>query len=139
MMGGMTAEYTSSPYETAILQELGQLVLSASHSVNEHLLPVLGFARQLGAVHGADDDILTASVLKHDLGRNDEELNGTASAEASVWHAQILLTQIGFPAAKLATVLENIMDHDQPEVRPRHLEGRILKDADFLGGFGAAG
>lgn len=129
--------YTST-YESAILVALQQHTLSASHTT-EHLTSVLAFAKQLGATHHADIDILTAAVLLHDLGRSNTQLHGQASAEASTQAAEPLLQALDFPPHKIPLVLQNIADHDQPTLRPRHLEGRILKDADFLGGFGATG
>lgn len=126
------------PYEHAIKAHLRDRLGSASHSMR-HLDDVLGYARALGATCGGDPDVLTAAALLHDLGRNDKRLHGAASADKSAEMALDILTSVAFPAEKIPAVLQAIREHDQPELRPTQLEGRILKDADFLAGFGAVG
>lgn len=125
-------------YEDAIKAHLRDRLDSASHSL-DHLDAVLSYARGLAATYGGDDDVLTAAALLHDLGRNDKRLHGAASAEQSAQLARGILDAVAFPAEKIPLVLVAIGEHDQPELRPTALEGRILKDADFLAGFGAVG
>src|SRR5690606_8106417 len=79
------------------------------------------------------------AVLLHDLGRNDKRIHGAASAQRSADDALGLLESVGFPPELIPAVQQAIAEHDQPDLRPPTLEGRILKDADFLAGFGATG
>jgi dTMP kinase len=122
----------------AIRERLSKLNLSASHGF-EHIDMVLAYAIELQATYGGDLDVITAAALMHDLGRSDPSHRGTESAIQSMKSASVLLEDIGFPAEKILLVNQAIIEHDQPSLRPSTLEGRILKDADFLAGFGAMG
>ncbi len=127
-----------SHYELPILTYLAETQLSASHSL-EHLQTVLAYAKDLQSIHGGSADCIVAAVLLHDLGRNDVALHGAASAAASSQMAVEILQRINFPSDQVNIVLQAIQEHDQPSLRPSTIEGRILKDADFLAGFGATG
>lgn len=129
---------SDSPYEPAIRAALAGVALSPSHGF-EHLDRVAAFALALQQTYGGDRDVIMAAALLHDLGRSDTNLRGPASAEESARRAAPILAAIGFPAEKTPLVLQAIAEHDQPELRPSSIEGRILKDADFLAGFGAQG
>jgi uncharacterized protein len=52
--------------------------------------------------------------------------------------APAVLLQSGFPASKVADVVEAIRTH-QPHLRPGTLEGTILRDADILEQLGSIG
>ena len=127
-----------SNYEHAIRSVLRGSLGSASHSM-DHLDRVLGYALALHQTYGGDLDVITAAVLLHDLGRNDKGIHGAASAQRSADDAQAILERVSFPAEIIPAVRQAIAEHDQPSLRPTTLEGRILKDADFLAGFGATG
>ena len=121
-----------------ILALLGQRALSPSHD-KTHTDLVLKFALQLQALHGGDEEVLIAAARLHDLGRDDPRKRGVASIRDSVLQAKVLLGQTGIDEKKIAHVAEAISQHDQPRMRPTSLEGRILKDADFLAGMGTTG
>jgi dTMP kinase len=125
--------------ETRLWQELADVTLSPSHD-RWHVDRVLGFALQLHSFHGGALDVITAATILHDVGRADEDrMHGTASIEASTEFAETILNRIGYASSRLAHVITAIREHDQPAIRPSTIEGRILKDADFLAGFGAWG
>jgi len=128
----------ASAYEPALRAELSRRPLSASHGF-AHLDQVLRYALALQVTYGGDVDVITAAVLLHDLGRSNTKVAGVASAQLSAELAPAVLDACGFPQALVANVLQAIREHDQPALRPTMLEGRILKDADFLAGFGAMG
>ncbi len=127
-----------SLYESALREQLTPLVLSSSHGF-EHIDLTLFYALQLHTFYGGDLDVITAAVLLHDLGRSDPSYRGKDSAEQSAERAVTFLATVQFPREKIPAVIEAIKEHDQPAIRPSTLEGRILKDADFLAGFGAHG
>src|SRR6266851_4122796 len=104
-----------------------------------HLDRVLHFANELLAIHGGDEETLTAAVMLHDLGRSNPELRGRASAEESARLAPDVLRRVGFPDSKVGAVVLAISEHDQPELTPTNIEGRILKESDFLAGLGSWG
>ena len=128
----------TSVYENAIREQLYKLVLSSSHSF-EHLDLVLSYAIGLQSTYGGDLDVITAAALLHDLGRSDPSHRGVESALQSAKSALLILENIEFPSEKIPNVMQAIAEHDQADLRPSTIEGRILKDADFLAGFGATG
>ena len=113
---------------------LGQ---SSSHD-QRHTGRVLDFALELAANHGGDPEILILASRLHDLGRGDTTKHGDESVDESCRLAATILRELEIDQDKTQRVLEVIQDHDKTS-RPRSLEGRILKDADFLAGFGAWG
>jgi len=121
-----------------ILDALVEGTLSPSHD-RWHTDRVLGFAEQLQRSYGGDPEVLVAAARLHDLGRDDPRKHGPASAKESVRQSKSVLSRTSIESDKIPVVLEAIEQHDQPGVRPASLEGRILKDADFLAGFGAWG
>lgn len=124
--------------EMAIWKELASESLSVSHD-HWHIGRVLSFAHELQSTYGGDPEIITAAAILHDWGRSDPSLHGEDSIEESISRARRLLGRVGFPSDKIEEVITAINDHDKPDVTPSTIEGRILKDADFLGGFGAWG
>jgi dTMP kinase len=104
-----------------------------------HLDRVYNFACQLQSLYGGDLSIITAAVYLHDLGRSDTTLHGQDSIDKSLEYSIKILEDINYPRRKRSQVLLAIDEHDKPKTRPTSLEGRILKDADFLAGFGAVG
>lgn len=121
-----------------ICEELSGRHLSISHD-RWHLERVLAFTRQLQAIHGGDLEVVTAAALLHDLGRTEPSVHGRESVEKSIEDAKQILDKLDLPPSKIAATLLAIEEHDQPALRPSTIEGRILKDADFLAGFGAWG
>jgi dTMP kinase len=125
--------------ESAIWKELESKQLSASHD-QFHIRRVLTYALGLSSIYQGDDSVITAAAMLHDLGRNDATLHGPPSRLKSVTDAQIILSSIGeLSDEQIEKTLLAINEHDQPGLRPSTIEGRILKDADFLAGFGAWG
>lgn len=121
-----------------ICDELSQRQLSISHD-RWHLERVLAFAEQLQRIHGGDMEVLTAAALLHDLGRSDSNLHGRASVDKSVEEARKVLDVVGISPSRVEPVMLAISEHDQPDLVPSTIEGKILKEADFLAGFGAWG
>ena len=128
----------NSTYERPIRERLHKLDLSVSHGF-EHIDLVLSYAIELQSTYGGDLDVITAAALLHDLGRSDPSYRGVESAVQSAKSALIILEDIEFPSEKISSVMQAIAEHDQSDLRPSTMEGRILKDADFLAGFGATG
>jgi dTMP kinase len=124
--------------ELTIWKEIASENLSVSHD-RWHIDRVLSFAHQLHRIYGGDLEVITAAVILHDLGRRDPEIHGQDSIEKSVDRARDVLHRVHFAPGKVERVISAISEHDNPDIRPSTIEGRILKDADFLGGFGAWG
>lgn len=126
------------PVDVKILKELEHEKQSPSHN-KWHTDRVLSFAMQLSALYGGDREVITAAARLHDLGRADPAKHGEESTKESVARSKPILESVGMAEGKIRFVLKAIADHDKAGARPRSLEGRILKDADFLAGFGAWG
>jgi len=124
----------------ALWKELGSRQFSPSHD-RWHIERVLRFAEQLQHVYGGNLEVITAAAILHDLGRDDPSKHSQESIDASVKHARDLLSRMEYdlPPDAVEAVLQAIDDHDKPNTTPSAIEGRILKDADFLAGFGAWG
>jgi dTMP kinase len=121
-----------------IWKEIAGLSLSPSHN-RWHVDRVLGYANELAKQYGGDLDVITAAVILHDLGRDNPSLRGPQSSQKSAEMAENILRRSGFPSNKIENVITAIGEHDQPDIQPSTLEGRILKDSDFLAGFGPWG
>lgn len=125
--------------ELEIWKEIAGRHLSPSHD-RWHIDRVQAYALRLSEIYHADSEIVTAAVILHDLGRSDPTLRGVASAKRSVEIAREILNRTHLvKKEKIERILQAIAEHDQPEITPSTIEGRILKDADFLAGFGAWG
>src|ERR1700733_9348626 len=92
-----------------------------------------------------DDDVVYAAAWLHDLGvfighrpEDPQALSGWDNVSYAMNQAPGALARCGFPATKVAQVVEAIRTH-QPHLRPTSAEGSILRDADILEQLGAIG
>ena len=92
-----------------------------------------------------DDDVVYAAAWLHDLGvfighrpEDPDALSRWDNVSYAMLQAPAALARCGFPAAKVAPVVEAIRTH-QPHLTPTSLEGAILRDADILEQLGAIG
>jgi uncharacterized protein len=121
-----------------LFQQIEEFLVSPSHDLG-HLKRVASIGLTLQETHGGDPEVIMAASILHDLGRSEVKLIGKDSALESVRLARPILKEIGFSEEKIELVCQAIAEHDQADVRPTTIEGRILKEADFLDGFGARG
>jgi len=114
------------------------------------------FVRQLlEAYPEADEDVCTLALMLHDIGWHSidgpdllEKAFGGANfmqSDARYFHeaegcriSTELLTALGWPGEVIAQVCEIIDGHDT-RAEPRHLNDRIVRDADKLWRFGVTG
>lgn len=129
---------TTCEFEQRLWREIKSLPKGPSHD-REHLKRVISYGSILQMVYGGDLAVIKAAARLHDLARADTQLRGRESALESARQARMILEQASFPQEKIHLTCQIIAEHDQPEIRPTTIEGRILKDADFLDGFGARG
>jgi uncharacterized protein len=92
-----------------------------------------------------DDDVVYAAAWLHDVGvfighrpEDPEALSRWDNVSYAMKQAPGALTRCGFPATKVAQVVEAIRTH-QPHLSPTSVEGKILRDADILEQLGAIG
>jgi uncharacterized protein len=110
-----------------------------------HQPRLYALTRQIGEGMTYDDDVVYAAVWLHDLGvftghrpEDPEQLKRWDNTKYAVEQSPAILQSVGFPAEKVAPVLEAIRTH-QPAFEPATLEGTILRDADILEQLGAIG
>jgi uncharacterized protein len=110
-----------------------------------HQPRLYALTRLIGESMSYDDDVLYAAAWLHDLGvfighrpEDPDELAAWDSVSYAMKQAPAALLRFGFPATKVAQVLEAIRTH-QPHLSPTSLEGTILRDADILEQLGAIG
>lgn len=96
-------------------------------------------ALRLAEIYPVKKDILIPACLLHDLGRSKPYLHGLASVEESCRQAKILLAKAGYNQQEIKLICRAIAQHDQPALKTVNWEAKILKEADFLDGFGARG
>jgi uncharacterized protein len=140
----MAADMREFPVCRLLEQRVRDLVETEQQSVAhrmDHLDRVARNAKAILAFYPeADAEILYLAVLLHDV---DQPFNDKANHVArSVALAERLLTEIAYPPARIARVLDVIREHSTEHistVRPSTIEARILFDADKLDGLGAFG
>ena len=127
-----------SETKSKLLGELKAFEFDIAHD-QQHIENVLQGVNLLQGIYGGNARILSVAAVLHDIGRSDSSLHGEESRLRSVALAEPILERNDFSPQEICQVCQVILDHDQPDKRPESLEGRILKDADFLDGFGARG
>lgn len=125
--------------ELEVWRGIAELALSPSHGP-EHIQRVQDYAERLCEHAGVRPDLVRIAAILHDLGRGDDtRRHGLESVQASSEYAARILTRLGLSLEDRDSILEAIESHDQPALHPPTIMGQILKDADFLAGFGAWG
>lgn len=106
-----------------------------------HILRVKKLCKAIGEKENVDMQVLIASALLHDLGRDHERKNPTIDhAEKSAEIAEKILCKVGFPSKKIPAVVYAIKTHRFSKgVVPSTLEAKILQDADRIDISGAVG
>lgn len=128
-----------SKIELEAWQRVAGLAQSPSHDFH-HIERVQAYIDVLGEVLGVETPLIRLAAILHDLGRSDQNRrHGLASIEASKEMAEEVLHQLPLSDRDREQVVEAIEGHDQPEFHSEKPTVRILKDADFLAGFGAWG
>jgi uncharacterized protein len=110
-----------------------------------HQPRLYALASQLAEGQNCDDDVLFAAAWMHDLGvflghrpADPVELARWNHVPYTIARSRELLTEWGFPAAKLEAVAEVIRTH-QPKDEATLAEAVVLRDADILEQLGAIG
>lgn len=118
--------------------KITSLPQSPSHD-KEHLDRVMRFAKELCETKGGDMETVLAAAMLHDIARVNPQLESKESALVAATQARKILEEVKFPINKIDPVCIAISEHDQPDLKPSTIEAKILKEADFLAGFGAWG
>jgi uncharacterized protein len=106
-----------------------------------HVTRVTKIAQRIGAVEGADLDVLVPAALLHELfnypkGHPLSHLSGDVCAE----HAVDVLEAAGCTVPRISAISECIRTHAFSRgITPETIEGKVLQDADRLDAIGAIG
>ena len=110
-----------------------------------HMPRLYALANRIAEGENCDDDVLFAAAWMHDLGvftghrpTDPEQLAAWDHVPYTVARSRELLTEWGFPEAKLEAVAEAIRTH-QPKDEAVLPEAVVLRDADILEQLGAVG
>ena len=104
----------------------------------DHILRVLTLAERIGAAEGADMEIVRPAVLLHDIGRPEEQREGSCHAQVGAEKARAILCD--WPQDEVDAIAHAIAAHRyRDDEAPRTLEARVLFDADKLDSIGAVG
>jgi uncharacterized protein len=108
-----------------------------------HQPRIYALATEIGKDMHYDDDVLFAAAWMHDLGvflghrpQDPEQLSRWNHVPYTIQRSREVLSDFGFPSAKLDAVAEAIMHH-QPQDEPNTVEAILLRDADILEQLGA--
>jgi uncharacterized protein len=126
---------------------LAEYVISQALPIDKlgHQPRLYALTQFVGQGMSYDDDVVYASAWLHDLGvfighrpEDPEALSRWDNVSYAMKQAPAALARCGFPATKVAQVVEAIRTH-QPHLTPTSVEGTILRDADILEQLGAIG
>ena len=130
-------------------EELAALIDREARPVHKvgHQPRLYALTRDIAAgfdlAHEYDDDVVFAACYLHDLGvfvgHRPEDARALAQWDHVAYATQAapeILAGIGFPAEKIARVVECIQQH-QPKDEPASLEAALVRDADILEQLGA--
>ncbi|HEY0758015.1 MAG TPA: HD domain-containing protein [Acidisarcina sp.] len=134
---------STSSYRTAIAEYIAREARPAEKFGHQPRLYAL--TRTIGHELEYDDDVVYAAAWLHDLGvfighrPEDPKLLGHWDhVQYAVEKLPGVLSEAGFPTAKVPAVLDAIRTH-QPKDEPTTIEATILRDADILEQLGAVG
>ena len=122
-----------SQYKQIILQAMEEYFGSDKKRIN-HARKVLQYAEETLAKESADEDIVIAAAILHDIGIHEAErkYNSNAGKYQEIEGPPIakkILEDLKFPKEKLEEVLEIIAHHHRPGII-KTVNFQILYDAD---------
>jgi uncharacterized protein len=115
----------------------------AKHSHDwEHTERVYKLCMHIGAIEGADLDVLAISAFLHDIGRThqDRSKGSICHAEKGADMARDMLGKYPIPHEKKENIIHCILTHRYRNSHvPETIEAKVLFDADKLDAIGAVG
>ena len=124
--------------EKKIIEQLGNF--DPAHDIY-HVRRVVNIAKKMGEMYNADLRVIEVSAWLHDFinlpkDHPDRSMASTYSAKKAVE----FLKAVNFQNIDLDKVYECIQSHSfSANIPPKHIEAKIIQDADRLDGLGAIG
>jgi uncharacterized protein len=132
-----------SPFQTLAAVLLPHAIGSASDGSHDlsHIQRVWKNAATIHATEGGDAEVLFAATLLHDCVSVEKNASNRAQASTlAAAKASAVLTELGWPQARIANVAHAIAAHSfSAGIVPVTLEAKILQDADRLDAIGMVG
>ena len=126
-----------------ILEKVQKLFKHAKSSHDwDHTLRVYRLCERIGAVEGADMDVLRVAAVLHDIGRScqDQSRGTLCHAEKGAEMAAEILEDFPIPALRKSNIIHCIASHRFRKGRsPETVEAKVLFDADKIDAIGAVG
>lgn len=108
----------------------------------DHTLRVAGLCKRIGAVEGADMDVLLSAAYLHDIGRSlqDSSNGAVCHAEKGAAMARPIINILPISDDRKKNIIHSIKSHRfRGTVAPSTIEARVLFDADKIDAIGAVG
>lgn len=107
----------------------------------KHVRRVENLAEKLAEEEEADEEVVKASVLLHDIGRKKEDEGGIKNhAEWGAKKAEEILEGLGYEKGFIEEVKHCVRSHRySKDPEPETVEAKVLSDADNLDALGATG
>jgi dTMP kinase len=127
---------------TRVYEHVVELVKSPSHG-QHHIDETLTWVKTLSEDltkkgYQLEDEFLCVATICHDLGRTDPGKHKEKSIELSIILTREILSEFGYQEEEIKKICDVIEDHDRFGPA-KSLEGQVLREADYLAGFGASG
>jgi len=125
-----------------IIEEYMLSCMNGSDSAHgcHHIYRVLYNALDISKDYEVDEEVLIASALLHDIGRDAQSKNSNINhAVEGAEMAYLYLITNGWSEDKANHVKNCISTHTNKEEKPDSIEAKIIYDADKLDGIGAIG
>ena len=139
----MLAEMTMKEIITEIRNYCETAFKEAKHSHNwDHTERVYILCMHIGAIEGADLEVLAIAAFLHDIGRATQD-----KAKGKICHAEVganiaseVLEKFDIPQDKKDNITHSVLCHRyRNSHEPKTIEAKVLFDADKLDAIGAVG
>jgi uncharacterized protein len=145
--GAKERNLLSTPLMVTVIREIRALAMESLTSAPgshdwHHTERVYQLCMRIGAVEGADMEVLQIAAYLHDVGRpfQDESRGAVCHAEKGAEIARALLEDYPIPGRRRENIIHCIQTHRfRGNRRPETLEAKVLFDADKLDAIGAVG
>jgi uncharacterized protein len=139
----MLAEMTMNEIIADIRNYSENAFKKAKHSHNwDHTERVYKLCMRIGAIEGADLEVLAIAAYLHDIGRatQDKAKGKICHAEVGAGIAAEVVQKYDIPKDKKDNIIHSILSHRyRNSHEPQTIEAKVLFDADKLDAIGAVG
>jgi uncharacterized protein len=100
---------------------------------SHHIKPMIPLGQRLAKEYGADKEIVTISIILHDLVSIEDKKNYTEHHKIGTERAETILTEYNFPKEKINRIKLCILNHRSSVNNNKNsIEEKCVADADAL-------